>query len=179
VGGLNVQTARWLHDGKRIVFTGQRLPGVEKEFRLYVVPIEGGGPVSISDAAVRAYFLEVSRDDRFVAARDLDEVLTLYPLDGGSPIPLPELGKDVAPVGWTRDGQLWARALRELPSRMVRYDVPNRRVLEERTLSPSDLTGVTQLVQVCMTPDSRAVAFDYVRTLGHLSLLDGLAPARR
>jgi hypothetical protein len=49
--------------------------------------------VSISDAAVRAYFLEVSRDDRFVAAQDLDEILTLYPLDGGSPIPLPELGK--------------------------------------------------------------------------------------
>ena len=42
---------------------------------------------------------EVSRDDRLAVARDLDGVVPLYPIDGGTPVPIPELGKEVVPAG--------------------------------------------------------------------------------
>jgi eukaryotic-like serine/threonine-protein kinase len=176
VVGLDVSGARWFHDGKHIVFAGRAMQ--EKQSRLYDVAVENGTAKPISGTAVNPYYLEVSNDDRTVAARDLDGLVTLFPLDGGAPIPLPELGKDLAPAGWTSDGQLWVRS-RDVPTRMVRYDIRNRRPVEERSISPSDATGVSRIPTIRITPDGGTVAFDYERTLSYLYLLEGLSPAGR
>ena len=108
--GVKALMARWLWDGKRIALMG--LPTGETQFRLYVASLDGGVPAPVSAEALSPYFIEVSRDDGLVAARTTDDVLTLYPLDGGTPIPLPELGTDAAPVGWTAGGQLWVKTIR-------------------------------------------------------------------
>ena len=102
------------------------------------------------------------------------------PVHGGAPIELTELPKDreLVPFGWDAEGALWLRSFRELPCRIVRYDVRSRHVLEERTLSPADPTGLTVISQAFITPDGKAMAFDYVRILGYLYLLDGLVPPR-
>jgi serine/threonine protein kinase len=173
VVGLEASTARWFHDGKRIVLSGRGEK--EKQSRLYSRALDDGAPKRISETAVNPFYIEVSNDDGLVAARDLDGTVTLFPVEGGAPIPLPELGKDVVPVGWTADGQLWVRFL-EVPSRMLRYDIRSRRPVEERTVSPSDPTGVSRIPTVRITPDGRTVAFDYERTLSYLYLLDGLSP---
>ncbi|MGO9064285.1 MAG: protein kinase domain-containing protein [Myxococcaceae bacterium] len=173
--GLDLAAARWLQGDKGIVFAGRAMQ--EKQFRLYRVAVEGGLPKRVSDTVISPPYLELSKDDRFVATRDLEDVVTLFPLDGGPPVPLPELGKDAVPAGWTMTGQLWVRSL-DVPSRMRRYEVRSRRILEERTLTPSDPTGVWRIPQVHMTPDGRAVAFDYERSLGYLYVLEGLAPPR-
>jgi hypothetical protein len=176
VVGLDVSGARWFHDGKRIVFSGRAMQ--EKQSRLYSVALDNGAPKRISEAAVNPYYLEVSNDDRFVAARDLEGIVTLFSVEGGAPVPLPELGKDVVPAGWTADGQLWVR-FRDVPSRMLRYDIRSRRPVEERTVSPSDPTGVSRIPTIRITPDGRTVAFDYERTLSYLYLLEGLSSAGR
>jgi eukaryotic-like serine/threonine-protein kinase len=173
VPGLTVSSARWLKGGTSIALIGRAT--AEKQSGLYLVLVEGGVPTPISSAAVSPAPFEVSPDNRLVAALAADDTLTVYPLDGGSPVPLPELGRDVVPVGWTADGQLWLRALRGVPSRMLRYDIRNRLTVEERTISPSDLTGFTGMGRVCITPDSRTVAFNYVKDLNNLYLLKGLA----
>ena len=183
--GFNVgNAARWLRDGKRIVMTARRKD--DQQWRLFVVPVEGGAPTPLSDAAVSPGYLDVSRDDRFAAALALGGLagtLTVYPLNGNPPIPLPDLGKFSVLAGWTSDGQLWVsdnlRASRDVPVRLLRYDIPSRRVVEERTLSPTDLTGLVGFWYITITPDSRAIALEYVRKLGYLYLLDGLAPPRR
>jgi hypothetical protein len=74
--------------------------------------------------------------------------------------PLPELGKDMVPVGWSEGGELWVRKFQEIPSRVLRFDIKRRRLVEER---PSDPTGVSHLLRVKITPDGREVAFDYQR----------------
>jgi len=176
VDGLEVSGARWFHDGTHIVFMG-RTPQ-EKQSRLHSVALDNGTPKRISETAVNPYYVEVSNDDRFVAARDLDGIVTLFPVDGGAPVPLLELGKDVVPAGWTVDGQLWVRS-RDVPSRMLRYDIRSRRPVEERTVSPSDPTGVSRIPTIRITPDGRTVAFDYERTLSYLYLLEGLSAAGR
>jgi hypothetical protein len=175
--GVKALMARWLWDGKRIALMG--LPLGETQFRLFVATLDGGVPAPISPEPLNPIFMEVSRDDSLVAARTVDNVLTLYPLNGGTPIPLPELGADTAPIGWTPGGQLWVKSIGAVPARISRYDIHERRVVEERIVAPSDLTGVLSVTWVRISADGRTMAFDYHRLLGNLYLLDGLPSANR
>jgi eukaryotic-like serine/threonine-protein kinase len=171
VPGVNAVGARLLRDGKRAAFVGQSPE--DKQLRIYVMPLEGGEPRPISPPVVPAYF-DVSHDDGVAAALGLDQVLTLFPLAGGEPVRLPELGRDVVPAGWTEDGQLWARKFREVPTRLLRFDIAKRRVVEERSVGPIDPTDVIRVTRVRITPDGRSLAFDDERTLGGLVLVEGL-----
>ncbi len=173
--GFDVAGVRWLHDDKHLVFAAR--PTAEKQFMLYSVASEGGRPTRISETAVHKYFFEVSQDSQFVAAMALDEIVTVFPLAGGPPVALPDLGKGVVPAVWTTKGELWVRSL-GIPCRLLRYDIRTRRILEERTLAPSDATGVSRIPQVHLTPDGRTIAFDYERTLGYLYVLQGLTTPR-
>jgi tRNA A-37 threonylcarbamoyl transferase component Bud32 len=178
---LNVAQARWLRDGERLVVTAQRKG--DKQWRLFVMRIDGGAPTLLSEEPIGPYFLEVSRDDRLASVVGLDGTLIVYPLDGGHPISIPDLGKFSFPAGWTSEGHLWVsvtlKASPNLPSRLLRYDIAKRRIVEERTLAPADLTGVELIGRICITPDSRNMAVEYSRSRGYLFLLDGLAAPRR
>lgn len=172
--GLNIGAVRWLRDGKRIVATAQRKG--EAQWRLFVIPLDRGSPTLLTTGPAA---VEVSRDDRFAAVLGPDGILTLYPLDGSPPLSLPDLGKVAVPVGWTSDGQLWVsvwKASREGPSHLVRYDIPKRRVVEERIVGPADITGLASIEHISITPDSQSIALQYLRRLGVLYLLEGLAP---
>lgn len=173
VNGLNVINARWLHDGKRIVVMAS---GADSNHgRLYIVPLENGSPVPIPGAAVDSSKFEVSRDDQRVAALSLDGILTLYSTNGSEPIPLPGLGKNTIPIGWSAEGHLWARDTATFNrTRLFKYDVDRRRVLEERSVAPADLSGVTWIGNVRITPDGRALAFNYGLRLTNLFVLDGV-----
>jgi hypothetical protein len=176
---LDINEARFFHDDNRIAFSGRRPD--DKGFHFYTMSLDVGPPVVMSDVAVFGHELfKVSLDDRFFAAMGLDLILTLYPTDGGPPIALSELGTFAEAVAWTPEGHLWVRAarLRGLPTRIFLYDVTKRRVLGERAFSLNDATGVLAVNRVLSTPDAGALAFDYERVLGHLYLLDGLAPPR-
>lgn len=178
VEGLNIGFARWLQDGKRFVALAQ--PKGETQWRVFVVPLEGGTPTLLSDVPVGP--IEVSRDDRFAAGLGVDGIPTLYPLNGGSSIPLPDLGKNSTPVGWTLDGQLWVsdvpRASRDVPRHLFLYDILTRHIVEERTVGPADVTGIATIERICLTPDSRTVAVQYTRVFGGLYVLNGLVPSR-
>ena len=175
VPSLKILGAKWLHDGTRIVVMAQR-PN-DNRLRLFIVPIDGGDPVSLSEV-VRSNF-EVSQDDRFVAAGGTDAFLTVYPLDGGAPVRLPELGKDTGVIRWTPEGQLWVTGGRLTSIRLLRFDIGSRRVVEERNFAPTESTDLNSISRVKLSADGRAVAFNYPRTLSNLYILDGLAPPRR
>jgi hypothetical protein len=180
VGDLMVTRARFLHGDNDIVFMGRHPQ--DKQFHLYKMSLNGGPPVAISDFGVWGYdALQVSSDDRLITTLNPEEILTVYPADGGSPLPLDELGEFAEAVAWSPEGHLWVRPrkFRELPSRILLYDITARRVMQERPFSLNDATGVSAVFRAFGTPDGRAIAFDYPRELGHLYLLDGLAPALR
>ena len=107
VGGLSaLEAAQWFHDGTQVVFTGA--PRAQASTALCRPP-RRRGTEALSDGGVVPVAFEISRDDRLVAALASNETLTLYSTKGGPPIPLPELGKDAVPVGWTAEGQLWVQ----------------------------------------------------------------------
>jgi eukaryotic-like serine/threonine-protein kinase len=171
LAGLEVVSARWLQNGERIAISG-RQPG-DKEVYLYVLPLAGGVPKRISNPLSTPHF-EVSLDDRLAAARALNGSVTLFALDGSPPVALPELGREVVPAGWSADGKLWVQKFQDVPMRLLLFDTRRRRVVEERTVGPSDLAGVTLIPQVRITPDGQTLAFDYLRRNGYLFLIDGL-----
>jgi eukaryotic-like serine/threonine-protein kinase len=177
VKGLLVSRAKWLRDGKHLVVIGEG-PSGKKGF--YRVPLEdAGAPVPISTANIRDANFAVSRDDSLVAARGVDSTLTIYPMDGGASIPLPELGQSALPVRWDGEGKLWVQiAESQIRSRLIRFDIRSRQVLSEHPLTLTDSAGVILVHAVQLASDGKTLAFSYTRTLGNLYLLDGLAPGR-
>jgi eukaryotic-like serine/threonine-protein kinase len=171
VGGLEVLNARWLTDGQRFIALG-RATG-DSELALYVLSLTDTPPRKISGALSTPY-LEVSLDDRIAAARNLEGVVTLYAVDGGPPIPIPEVGDEAVPAGWSSDGNLWMQKLQDIPSHLLLFDFHNRRILEERVVGPSDLAGINVIWNIKITPDARTLAFEYHRQVGYLFLMDGL-----
>jgi eukaryotic-like serine/threonine-protein kinase len=180
VGDMEVNQAGFLHDGNRIAFVGRHQK--DPAYSLFVMPLDGGTPVAFSDAGVFGHeLIQISPDDGFVAAMDAHGMLTLYPLDGGAPVPLSDLGDLAEAAAWESPRLLWVRPqpYRELPKRILLYDVAERRVLGERAFSLNDAIGILAVEHTLSTPDAGAIAFDYDRVIGHLYLLDGLLGPRR
>jgi eukaryotic-like serine/threonine-protein kinase len=177
VPGFIVTRARFLRDGKRFIFSGR--PTEERQFRLYAASVDGGKPEPISETAVGPFFFAVSRDEKLVAVASFElESILVLPLDGGAVVSVPD-SKNLLPAGWSDDGQLWVRE-GLTTSQVLRVDVHTGRRSEAIVAAPSDLVGLDgNPHRFFVTPDGESVAFDYIRILGSLFILNGLAPAGR
>ena len=173
--------ARWLRDGKRLLATC-RGPQ-EANYRLCVLADDGSSPRRLSDVTVTGRrILHLSSDDRWAATLDGDNRMVLVALGDGTVTRLPEAGADAVPRGWSSEGHLWVtRGGEQTPARaqLLRFDVDRRRVLEERTVAPTESSGAIYIRDLVVSPDGRLVAFTYGRSLGYLYLIRGvLRPAQ-
>ncbi len=167
------EAAGFFPDGKRIVFVGQeRGHGV----RLYVRDIEGGRPRPIAPEGIRALkFDSISPDGRFVVARCLEQSYCLYPVDGGEPRPVPGI-EGLRPLWWDPSGRvLYVRKRSfDLPAEVYRLDVATGRKEPWMVLTPPDPVGVYGIGGITATPDVSAYAYDYMRRLSELYVVEGL-----
>ena len=176
--GMEVRAARWFRDGKRLLATSR--DASEADYHLVVFPQDGSSATRLSDTPVLGLgrrALHLSPDDRWAATLDKNETLVLFSTKDGSVSRLPEAGVDAVPRGWSAEGHLWVtRGGDRTPARarLLRFDVEHHRLLEERTVGPTDISGTIFLRDVALSPDGRSVAFVYSRNLGYLYLLRGL-----
>jgi hypothetical protein len=123
-------------------------------------------------------FLELSHDGQWAAALDEQLSTVVISLTDGTARPLPLASRElVVPHGWSREGQLWVTeggSSRQARARLLRVEPQSGRVLEERSVGPTDRGGVTQVDDVVLSADGREVAFSYLRDLGKLYILRGL-----
>jgi Tol biopolymer transport system component len=162
--------AGFFANGTRVFATGNE-PG--RRTRLYVQDFPSGTPRAISEEGVSASFGSVaaSPDGRVIAALGPDEVLKLYPVDGGTPRVLRGANPGELPVQWTADGrQVYVFRLGELPSAVTLVDVDTGARTPWRTLIPTDPSGVLAVVRVRMTPDGSAYVYTFSRILSDLYL---------
>ena len=171
IPGLEVQRTRWLRDGKRMVVTARPLQ--EALYRLYLVDPASGPARAISEAGILPFLIDVSPDDRWVAAVGPTRATTLYPLAGGQPITLTDL-PELYPTGWSPEGHLWVKDRDRIPTRLVRYDVQRRKILEEQLVAPADTSGVVTIPRIRLSRDGKTMAYDYRRMLDYLYLVRGL-----
>ena len=170
--GLVAQAAHWLPDGKQILMTASE---AGYGSRLYLRDLSGGKPRAISPEGYRSFPRTVSPDGKLVAVRGPDQRLYLYLIAGGEPSDIPGLTAEDTPIAWSADGRsLYFYRRRELPAKVYRLDIAMGRKELWKELMPSDTAGVLNISPPLITPDAKAYAYAYIRTLSDLYLVEGL-----
>jgi hypothetical protein len=148
----------------------------EEGTRLYVKPLDGGAPRAFSPEGVTAYQCALlSPDGKEAFATAPDGRLSLYPVEGGEPRPVPGTSPNDIPMQWTRDGRgIFVQSQTSLPARVERVDA----VTGERELvielTPPDPAGVLVIGPIYLALDGEAYVYSYKRLLGQLYVLEGL-----
>ncbi len=160
----------WLPDGKRIIFSGNQ-PG--RESRCFIQNIDGGKPRPVTPEGIS--FCQLSPDGKSIAAGDLTgDGAQLYPIDGGSPQPIPGLLRGES-FSWTPDPRfLYAYQWKQTPVKIYRLNVLTGQRQFFREINPADVTGICQMSHVLFSSDGRAYAYEYIRLLSELYLVKGL-----
>jgi hypothetical protein len=165
--------ANWFPDGKRILFAGTE---TAHGLRLYVENLDGSGrhPIAPEGTTIATGSQAISPDGRLVAAIE-KSLIVLYPTEGGSPTPVPGVKPGDVPTRWTPDGRfLYVYRRDELPVRVYRVDVASGSKELWKTIGPADPAGVTGLAHLMFTTDGHSYAYNYLRSLSDLYLVDGL-----
>ena len=162
-------TASFFNDGKRIALFGKTQGGPS---RLFTLELGRNQLRPISAELNPGYSIAVSPDERWVAAVESDGTPTLFPVDGGAPDIVKELGPKYQIIGWLQNGSLLAFERNVLPSPVVRFDLHTRAVTPFRSLTPPDAAGVPRLTKVMVTPDGKTFVFHFRRRTDVLYLLD-------
>jgi len=168
--------ARWLSDGKRLLFAGNE---EGRARRLFLQDVASGTPRPVTPEGVAAEYPIPSPDGKWVAA-GVDwrrAPYALYPLDGGEPQPIPGLEKGEEPLRFDGDGtRLFVRTdARDQPSlRVARLDLRTGRRETWKEIRPADTSGVPAIEEVYLTPDGRNYIYSHERTLSTLYLVEGL-----
>jgi len=172
-GSVDVLSARWFPDGKRILIEGNE---ARRGARLFGQDLAGGEPKAITPEGVRLFSGgELSRDGQWVAAIGPDQKASIYPVDGGEPRPIPGWGDNDELGGWTDDGRgLFVYAHGELPAKVVRLDIASGKREPWKEILPTDPAGVVTIVPILFTPDGRSYVYSYPRILSQLYIGEGL-----
>jgi eukaryotic-like serine/threonine-protein kinase len=169
---VNRLWARWFPDGKRVLFSADE-PG--KGVRLYVQDLSGGAPKAITNEGVNGSLIAISPDGKQVAMVGADQIPAILTLDSGETRPIPGLVVGEAPIAWSDDGRsLYVYRLGEVPATVNRLDLATGRKQLWKQLVPPDVSGVTDISSVLITPDGKNYIYEYGRTLSDLYLVNEL-----
>jgi eukaryotic-like serine/threonine-protein kinase len=169
---INRLWARWFPDGKRLLFSGDE-PG--KGVRLYVQDMNGGPAKAITNEGVNGSLIAISPDGKQVALVGADQKPSLMNVDSGEIRPISGLSAGEAPIAWASDGRsLFVYRLGEVPATVNRLDIASGRKQLWKQLVPPDVSGVTDISSVLITPDGNNYVYEYGRTLSDLYLVNDL-----
>jgi eukaryotic-like serine/threonine-protein kinase len=157
-GLSRVYAGSLFRDAKRVALLG--IHGNEGN-RLFVHEMESGQSRAISPELGPTFHIAVSPDQRWVASNEADGSMVLFPVAGGKPDRVTELGHDHYLIGWLDDGTLLAFERSTLPAPVHQYDPRTRKISRFGTLSPPDLTGAQRVIKAVVTPDGKTFAFHY------------------
>jgi hypothetical protein len=171
--GLEDLSARWFPDEKRILLCAAEHGHPP---RLYVQEIDGSTPHPITPEGVEIG--PVSPDGNSVLGRGPGPTVFLYPVSGGASRPVPGIDPTDELIRWDAEGRKVFLLRTEGSSLNVyRFDPASGRRELWKKLGPADLTGVdisSSASTVFLTPDGKAYAYTYGRTLSYLYVVEGL-----
>ena len=162
--------ARFLPDGKSIVFTGIE-PGHKP--RIYTQAIGSSSPRAISPEGVRGAV--PTADGKFVFG--FSDTVALYPVDGqGAPRPVPGIHPDEFIASVSLDGRsvLVASVVHHLSINVFRVDLASGRRELFKKIGSADLAGLFMFPDAAFTPDGKYYTYAYNRTLSELYAVDAL-----
>ena len=117
----------------------------------------------------------ISPDGKVVAEVGPDGKSYLFPVEGGDPRPILGLEAGEVPISWTADGRsLFVYRLGEIPTKVYRMDLATGHKQFWKQLLPPDVSGLTDIFGILITPDGRSYVYEYGRTLSDLYLVKDL-----
>jgi serine/threonine protein kinase len=168
--------AACLPDGRRVVIAGA-LP--KKGYQLHVIDTldESVKPVSPENIWGDAYRpFAVSPDGHYVAGMTKTQTIALYPVDANAePSIVPGIEPGEVPIAWSADAaSLFVYRPTALPAQVTRVALATGAREPWKQFSPTDPAGVYKIAPICITPDGTAYAYDALRMLSDLYVVDGL-----
>jgi hypothetical protein len=162
--------AGWFPNGTRILFTGAEHA---KGLRMYALDLTGGSPRPVTPEGVSERANTLTPDGKWVVARTRDS-LAQFPVDGGEPKPLKGGRADDIPLIWRDDGRVLFVRQGRLPARIYALDPQTGQRTLVHTIAPRDPLGVDEVYDIRLTPDGKAYAYVFIRSLGGLYQVTGL-----
>jgi eukaryotic-like serine/threonine-protein kinase len=162
--------ADWMPDGKQIVFSGKR-PG--HGVQCFAQDVDGGKPRPVTPEGV--IFCRVSPDGKLIAGNGLDGGGGwLYPMEGGSPRPIPGLQTDEN-FAWASDPRfMYVYQWKQPPLKVYRLNILSGQRQIFREMTPPDVAGLQSISHIHFSSDGRAYVYSYGRVLSELYLVKGL-----
>jgi Tol biopolymer transport system component len=162
-------------DGKAIYYAGDDGHG----WKMYIQSISGGPPSSVTPPiSLRRNHFEghiLSPDGQTFFARDLSERGGLYPITGGEPQLIPGWLPEDIWITWAADGRsVYVYHDDKTSAPLYRLELATGKRELITTLAPSDVAGVTTIVNVRMTADGKSYGYSFSRELSDLFLVDGV-----
>jgi serine/threonine protein kinase/Tol biopolymer transport system component len=167
--------AAWMFDSRRVVVAGVVGKG---GYRLYAIDTldETARPISpegIWSAGTRAFAL--APNGRLVAGMTQDQRIAIYSLTGEPPVSMPGVEPGEIPVQWSADGNsLFVYRPTTVPARVFRVTIATGARELWREFLPGDRAGVYKISPVLITPDGTQYAYNAVRALSDLYVVEGV-----
>jgi serine/threonine protein kinase len=160
----------WLHDGRRVVFTGTE-PG--HSLRAYVQDVTGGDPRPISSELIPELSLPASPDDRWVARHLPTGGIRLFSVDGSETRDVAGGSPGEGILQFTADGKaLFVANSFGSHARVFKLDVATGKREAWKDLAPADPAGVVLIHSIRITPDERGYVYVCFRVLSNLYVLN-------
>jgi eukaryotic-like serine/threonine-protein kinase len=143
--------------------------------RLWMMDAKGGDshPISPEGAIVRRRQC-ISPDGKFVAARDPEGRIAIYPVAGGAPISVPSTQSGEEPLQWTPDGKSLLVGRREIPARVFMINLASKERKLWKSFMPADPTGLFGNAAPSFSRDLKTYVYTYQRMTSDLYIVEGL-----
>jgi eukaryotic-like serine/threonine-protein kinase len=166
----------WMPDNRRVVIAGA-LPNKGYQLMLIDTLDETVTPLSPENIWGEAYRpFAVSPDGRYVAGMTGQQTISLYPVDAGAP-PIAVTGAEAGevPIQWSADAaSLFVYRPTALPARVYKVNLATGARELWKEFTPTDPAGVYKIAPISITADGSAYAYDALRMLSDLYVVDGL-----
>jgi hypothetical protein len=117
----------------------------------------------------------VTPDGRLAVARAADGSLSLFPIEGGVPRPVPGARPGDLSIRWTLDGRgLYVHGADSLPARIDLLEVATGKRRPFREITPLEPAGVVTVQPIFMSADGSAHIYSYRRVLDSLFVVSGV-----
>ena len=165
----------FMPDGKTIYYAGDDGHG----WKMYIQDIPRGAPRAVTPViSVKRNHFEghtLSPDGRTFFARDLSERGGLYPLAGGEPRLIAGWVLEDIWVAWAADGRsVYVYHDDKTSAPLYRLELATGKRELITTFAPSDVAGVTSIVNARVTADGKTYGYSFSRELSDLFLVDGV-----
>jgi Tol biopolymer transport system component len=162
----------WIPGGERLLVwasEGEQIP------RGYLYGLKDGSLRALTPAGFLPMGSRpVSPDGKWIAMLDKAEKPVLFPVEGGSPRPLPGMTKTDSIGGWSGDGRFVYAVSGSVPVRVFRVTLSTGARQLWKEIAPADSSGIQGIGPVLVTPDGRYYAYTYTRASSDLFVVDGV-----